>query len=205
MDQKANSIADMAAVLALQARPPTLEAVEKAKRMVRTDGRPIAKKGPGSLKSHNIFEFQGRVDGTSVWWADILDAEYAETWPEKVVHGRLAVNRGKAVWPPPEELVSREVEVEAGKEAEESGWMEAAVNEQMEERRRLLRRESEVDVKEKIRETEDMAREAKRREEGVQQGKGDGKAVSWFESTRRLFPTLAGQRGGEASVAATSA
>ncbi|KAI4154907.1 MAG: hypothetical protein LQ340_001344, partial [Diploschistes diacapsis] len=118
-NQKANSIADMAAVLAIQARAPLPEQVKRARFFVRTDGRPLAKRGIGSRKSHNLFEFQGRIEGTSVWWADLLDAEYAETWPVDVVHGRLAVARGTAVWPPPEELVTREVEVEGGgKESE---------------------------------------------------------------------------------------
>lgn len=193
-NQKANSIADMAAVLASQARAPTEEEIRSAKFFVRRDGRPVAKKGAGSKRSCRAIEFQGRIEGTSVWWADMLDAEFAETWPVQVVHGRLAVYRGTAVWPPPEDYVSREHEV-----VKDEGD-EAARERVMEERRALLRRSEEVDVKEKMRIAEEMMTEARRREEEAKEGKGVG---SWFESTRRLFPAMAGQRA-EVGAAATA-
>ena len=206
MDQKANSIADMAAVLALQARAPTEKEVDRAKFFVRTDGRPVAKRGKGSQRTNDVIEFQGRIGGTSVWWVDLLDAEFAETWPVQVVHGRLAVNRGTAVWPPPEELVVKEVELGSGEKvvAEEPAWEKARVEEEMEGRRKLLRRSAEVSAKEKFAEAERMVVEARE----MEKEKGDGgKGGSWFESTRRLFPGFAGRKveTPEAAVPAPSA
>ena len=119
MDQKANTVADMAAVLAIQARPPSLEVVERMKRRVRSDGRPIAKRGLGSQRTANVFEFQGKVEGVRVWWVNTLDAEYAETWPEEVKHGKLAVDRGTAIWPPPIELAHEERNVEVEEKIKE--------------------------------------------------------------------------------------
>ena len=106
MDQKANAIADMAAVLAIQARQPSAEEIAKANRRVNSrKGVPKPKYGLGSWETSDVLEFQGKVDGVSVWWANPTDAEYAETWPEPVRHGPLAVARYTAVWPPPEELL----------------------------------------------------------------------------------------------------
>jgi hypothetical protein len=152
MDQKANSIADMAHVLSMQARPPTPEVIKRAKYLVRTDKRPVAKRGPGSRKTHNVFEFQGRIQGTTVWWANVLDAEFAETWPAEVVHGKLAVSRNTAVWPPPEKLVTKPIEITVRGDGEEEE--RAAIQEAVEERRKLLNRSSEVDINEKIRDAE---------------------------------------------------
>ena len=118
MDQKANSIADMAAVLAIQARPPESWLVKKMERLVDTkewylpqEGEtrdkkviqpswPRAKRGRNSRIGHRVFEFQGKIDGTSIWWADPSDAEYAETWPVEVVHHNLDIVRGHPRWPP---------------------------------------------------------------------------------------------------------
>ena len=118
MDQKANSVADMAAVLHMQAQPPTQEAVIKAKGRVRVDGRPVPKRGLHRKPTASVLEFQGKLGRTSIWWASLRDAEYAESWPGEVTHGRLAVVRGSALWPPPlgwafeEVKVEREVEFE---------------------------------------------------------------------------------------------
>ena len=127
MDQKANSIADMAAVLAIQARPPTPEELERAERMVKGPpskrNRPKPRKGEGSHQTAEVFEFRGKMDGVSIWWANTLDAEYAETWPQEVQHGPLLVNRRTAVWPPPEDLLlggpvsPEEVGIEEGEPA----------------------------------------------------------------------------------------
>lgn len=122
MDQKANSIADMAAVLAMQARPPDPELVERMARQVYTKtwtyGKTLpsgekttvsvlrphyarAKRGQNSKIGHRVLEFEGNISGTSVWWADPNDAEFAETWPMEVIHGTLDVVRGHPIWPPP--------------------------------------------------------------------------------------------------------
>ena len=122
MDQKANSIADMAAVLGMQARPPDPVLVEKMAKQVYTktwtygktlpSGEKVtvnvskphyarAKRGQNSRIGHRVFEFEGNINGTSVWWVDPNDAEYAETWPVEVVHGTLNVVNGHPIWPPP--------------------------------------------------------------------------------------------------------
>ena len=124
MDQKANTVADMAAVLAIQARPPSPEVIERMKKRVRTDGRSVAKRGLGSQRTANVFEFQGKVDGVSIWWASMLDAEYAATWPEEVKHGKLAVDRGTAIWPPPLDLAHQEMNVEVEEKIKAPGPLE---------------------------------------------------------------------------------
>ena len=96
MDQKANSVADIAAVLLQQDREPTEEEKQKAERKKRNVRR-LMKKGKkaGELETE---EWRG-TDGVMVRWANILDAEFAETWPEKVVHDGLGKNRHTAAWP----------------------------------------------------------------------------------------------------------
>ena len=100
MNQKANSVADMAAVLLQQARPPTEEELAIANRKRRLDGRPPAKRGLGRQMNTEATSFQGSVEGVRIRWANILDAEYAQTWPKDVVHDGLAKSRYTAAWPP---------------------------------------------------------------------------------------------------------
>ena len=119
MNQKANSVADMAAVLIHQSRKPSREEIEKAERKVRTDGRPLAKRGPGKQKSAEALTVRGSVEGVKIRWANVLDAEFAETWPEDVVHDGLEKHRYTAAWPPApplvpaEQMLVEEVELEA--------------------------------------------------------------------------------------------
>ena len=96
MDQKANSVADIAAVLLQQDREPTEEEKQKAERKKRNVRR-LMKKGKraGELETE---EWRG-TDGVMVRWANIMDAEFAETWPEKVVHDGLGKNRHTPTWP----------------------------------------------------------------------------------------------------------
>lgn len=114
MDQKANSIADMAATLFLQEQPPSKEEVKKAtwlhERPIVTlhngkqgpaPGRP--KYGRGKRPTLGKLEWQGSVKGVKIHWTNLLDAEYAETWPQDVLHGPLQMNRYTAVWPPQDE------------------------------------------------------------------------------------------------------
>ena len=100
-NQKANSVADMAAVLLIQERPPTPEQLEKAERFVRNDGRPPAKRGFGKKQSSEV-DYMGTVDGVTISWANILDAEFAETWPAPVVHQELTKQRYTAAFPLPD-------------------------------------------------------------------------------------------------------
>lgn len=69
MDQKANSVADMAAVLADISPPGGGDAIDGG--MMVSEG----KKG-----SDVVVE---------VRWRDLLDAEFARTWPENVIHDVL--------------------------------------------------------------------------------------------------------------------
>lgn len=105
MNQKANSVADMAAVLLLQSKKPNEDELKKAERKVRTDGRPLAKRGLGRQASAEVYTARGSVEGVRIRWANILDAEYAETWPEQVVHDGLEKHRYTAAWPPAPPLV----------------------------------------------------------------------------------------------------
>ena len=127
-DQKPYAVADMAAVLALQARAPNAEELRTHQRRVwlSENKRVRPKRGPHSRLTAAAFEFQGLVDRVGVWWAQVRDAEYARTWPVAVQHGRLAVNRGKPVWPPPRGWAVEEVKVrvEEEEEAAEEGVTE---------------------------------------------------------------------------------
>ena len=111
-DQKANSIADMAHVLAMHKRPPTEDQLKRARLMVLGEGvkrlprgAPTGKHTPGHKETAEALEFQGKLDGVAIWWVDRRDAEFAESWPEEVQHGPLGVNNYTAVWPPPEEIL----------------------------------------------------------------------------------------------------
>lgn len=108
MDQKANSVADMAAVMLQTAKPPTKEELRVAEWKTRTDGRPLAKKGKGKQRTADALTIRGSVDGVRIRWANILDAEYAETWPSEVVHEGLEAHRYTAAWPPAPPLVPAE-------------------------------------------------------------------------------------------------
>ena len=98
MDQKANSVADVAAVLLQQETPPDLEREKRMQRLVRRGAGPVAKRGWGS-KRVRVPNLVGTVEGVSVAWADLRDAEFAETWPEGVVHRGLERSRYAVAWP----------------------------------------------------------------------------------------------------------
>lgn len=105
MNQKANSIADLAAVLLQQEQGPTEERVEQQERRMKRVERLKRQKGPERVKKNPVDlekEMNG-VKGVFVRWADLLDAEFAATWPEAVVHDRLKKSRHDAAWPAVEE------------------------------------------------------------------------------------------------------
>ena len=58
-------------------------------------------KGEGKVKKRpiDVASEMGSIEGVKVRWADILDAEYAETWPEAVIHGGLERSRYTAAFP----------------------------------------------------------------------------------------------------------
>ena len=101
MDQKANSVADLAAVLLLQESGPSdrrIANAETRRRRVETlkkqKGEDNVKKAPIDVAS----ELKG-VEGVKVRWANMLDQEFAEAWPEGVVHGWLEKSRYTAAFP----------------------------------------------------------------------------------------------------------
>jgi hypothetical protein len=71
-DQKANSVADMAAAL----KNVTM--------------REVAEKSKGDGVVEKVLE---PVVTAKISWMDILDAEYAESWPETVVHDKWETMR----------------------------------------------------------------------------------------------------------------
>lgn len=101
MNQKANSVADLAAVLHLQEKGPSEERILNAERRRRRVETLKRQKGEGKVKKRpiDVASEMGSIKGVKVRWADILDAEYAETWPEAVIHGGLERSRYTAAFP----------------------------------------------------------------------------------------------------------
>lgn len=99
MDQKANSVADMAAVLLLGQGEGTEEGNGQGKG--RRKGGAVMGGGDGSRGS--LVSGEGRevggVQGVRIAWSNILDAQFAQTWPASVVHGDLRTERYTAADP----------------------------------------------------------------------------------------------------------
>lgn len=103
MNQRANSVADLAAVLLQAEKGPSQERIEykegsrrdwaRVKMQKEKAGKEVPKRSP-----HAAQEAYG-TEGVTVRWADILDAEFAETWPEQVVHHTLQRHRYTAAFP----------------------------------------------------------------------------------------------------------
>ena len=135
MDQKANSIADLAAVLLQQETGPGQERVERGERRRERVEKLKKRKGEGKVKKKPIDvekAFGGGVEGVKVFWANVLDAEFAKTWPEKVVHGDLRVSRYTAAFPvgpervdevKEEEEVKKETPKEEPKQIRKWAWL----------------------------------------------------------------------------------
>ncbi|KAL8705683.1 MAG: hypothetical protein Q9201_001203 [Fulgogasparrea decipioides] len=103
MDQKANSIADIARILYLQKKGLTNEQVKNAK-MRKERVERLKAKGKKSMRRRDPQKPQsGGVKGVVIRWANLLDAEFAKSWPEKVVHDGLTAHRYTAAFPPLEE------------------------------------------------------------------------------------------------------
>lgn len=103
MNQKANSVADLAAVLLQQERPPTEDAIANSEKKLKHKEKMRRQKGPAKVKGVPVLAplMSGSVEGVRVRWADMLDAEFAQTWPEGVVHDELGKHRYTAAFPPP--------------------------------------------------------------------------------------------------------
>lgn len=103
MNQRANAVADLAAVLFQEQKGPSKETQErKLQRRIFWDrvkekkaaaGKPLPKKGP--LEPAGM----GRLEGVNIRWADKVDTEYAKEWPEEVEHLSLERSRYTAAFP----------------------------------------------------------------------------------------------------------
>ncbi len=134
-DQKANSVADIAAVLSRLAAPGDGVVVKGEE-----GGRELKSAAPEKLPNIGLI---GEGSGTQVQvlWSHLQDAEFAETWGENVEHGLLPVPTAEI---PPwlaekqrrakekEGLESRPVEIdmteEAGEESTSSGFEQSSAS-----------------------------------------------------------------------------
>ena len=137
MDQKANSVADLAAVLLLQEKGPKAKRVEKYERAKERFDR-LTKQGAKKVQKKdgplNIGTLHKGVEGVKVFWRDLKDAEFARTWPKQVVHGDLARSGFTAAWPLPtmmeEEEMVEEIEQVASKADGGEGKIDGAIGEE---------------------------------------------------------------------------
>ncbi|KAJ9303011.1 hypothetical protein DTO271G3_385 [Paecilomyces variotii] len=121
MDQKATSVADLAAVLAIQEeelkngfadgkRGYLTRTARQRRRAAREQENELAEKHAQLIANfekaistpeveYKIQEPQGNTeydlqnDEVKVLWYDLQDARYAESWPERVRHGELELTR----------------------------------------------------------------------------------------------------------------
>ena len=129
MDQKANSVADLAAVLLQQEQGPSEERVDSAERRIRRAESLKRMKGERNVKKDpvDVEEEMKGVDGVQVRWADLSNAEFAETWPEGVVHDTLQKSRHTVAWPAKEILDTEAAEPSA--EAPQDGTDQDGIEE----------------------------------------------------------------------------
>lgn len=100
MNQKANSVADLAAVLLQQERGPTTKQIERSEKRVKQVEKLKRQKGADKVKKKPVLAPElGGTEGVMIRWANILDAEFAETWPVAVVHDILGKSRYTAAFP----------------------------------------------------------------------------------------------------------
>lgn len=134
MDQKATSVADVAAVIAIQEeeikngfangkRGYLTWSVRKRRRLARQRNKELAEKDaariaefqenvlndpqfqrsvPSELKTRQVIslptddpnsEYHLEGDQVKILWNDLFDASFAQSWPERVVHGELDWSR----------------------------------------------------------------------------------------------------------------
>ena len=104
MDQKANSVADIAAVLKQQEEAPRQVEEDVGNRRPRPrsrsrkGGSPPAGKNDGPQTQVEAQDTDG-TEGVKIRWSNILDAQFAETWPASVIHDNLTKDRYAAAAP----------------------------------------------------------------------------------------------------------
>ncbi|KAH0544360.1 hypothetical protein FGG08_001501 [Glutinoglossum americanum] len=115
MNQKENSVADIAAVLMGQEGDLEKALKEREALHVKGDKRPMPKRGiikKSQKLEAKIAELErAKTEPVNIKWANILDAEFAESWPERVIHDGLAVSRYTALPPEPVETIEPKGEV----------------------------------------------------------------------------------------------
>lgn len=92
-NQKANSVADMAAALKLTTMRKLSEeelAVERKAWKARKTQKGQTTSASGKEEELKMWE---PIMNATVKWSDILDAEFAESWPETVVHDQWITGR----------------------------------------------------------------------------------------------------------------
>lgn len=139
MNQKANSVADLAAVLLQQEAGVSekrkgrwervsrrVERLKKQKNLLGEEKLEVRIKQ--RLEKMDVVKEYSGVEGVKVHWADIRDAEFAERWPAEVVHeASLEKSRYTAAWPPSD--ASKAKEVKASETVAEEAPSEEAVKE----------------------------------------------------------------------------
>lgn len=103
MDQLANSVADLGAVLWQAEKGPLEDRVQAKERSKQHWERVMKQKAAAGKvvpkKSiHSAAEAYG-TEGVVIRWADELDASWAESWPEPVKHDVLERHRYTAAFP----------------------------------------------------------------------------------------------------------
>lgn len=101
MNQKANSVADLAAVLLQQAQMPTAKQKKASQKRISDKNRLRKQKGNQNVSGHPVPAKALRgVKGVRVRWANMLDKRFARRWPKDVVHDNLMKSRHTAAFPP---------------------------------------------------------------------------------------------------------
>ncbi|KAL8871302.1 MAG: hypothetical protein Q9174_002836 [Haloplaca sp. 1 TL-2023] len=117
MDQKANSIADMAAVLKLQKQGRSSEHNDRVEHRIRRVNLLKSRGKKKYLRKDPQPPPEASVDGVKIRWTNLLDAEYAQSWPKEVVHDSLATHRYTAAFP--EAMVEESTQQQETQAAEE--------------------------------------------------------------------------------------
>ena len=102
MDQKANTVADLAAVLLQKEKGPSEELArhkERSKKYWDLVNRQKVKAGKPPTKKNINLSLGPIVNEVRIRWADTSDAHYAEAWPQSVVHHALERSRYTAAFP----------------------------------------------------------------------------------------------------------
>ena len=103
MNQRANTVADLAAVLLQEEVAPPPKTIEQKERRENPGARVKARKAARGqpIPRKNPLEPAGirGIEGINIRWADMMDQGYAKEWPAKVEHRSLERSRYTAAFP----------------------------------------------------------------------------------------------------------